>query len=129
MRIHLMGGAASASLAALLTGACMNSASAAEAVGEKQIAADYYVATDGREAWSGTLAAPNPEQTDGPFATLERARDEIRKRQAAGGLPATGITVAVRGGVYARTQTFELGAQDSGREAAPVVYRANALSK
>ncbi len=124
MRIHLMGGAASASLAALLTGACMNSASAAEAVGEKQIAADYYVATDGREAWSGTLAAPNPEQTDGPFATLERARDEIRKRQAAGGLPATGITVAVRGGVYARTQTFELGAQDSGREAAPVVYRA-----
>ena len=35
--------------------------------------ADYYVATQGSDAWSGTLAEPNPDRTDGPFATLERA--------------------------------------------------------
>jgi hypothetical protein len=32
---------------------------------------DFYVATNGNDAWSGRLAEPNAEKTDGPFATLE----------------------------------------------------------
>ena len=52
-----------------------------------------YVALDGNDAWSGALAGPNAAKTDGPFATLQRARDEIRKRKARGPLPADGITV------------------------------------
>ena len=33
----------------------------------------FYVAPNGNDAWSGRLAAPNADKTDGPFATLERA--------------------------------------------------------
>ena len=41
-------------------------------------AAELYVATDGKDAWSGRLATPNARQTDGPLATLARARDAVR---------------------------------------------------
>ena len=37
--------------------------------------ADLYVATDGNDGWTGTLESPNADATDGPFATLARARD------------------------------------------------------
>lgn len=60
----------------------------------------------------------NPGTKDQPFATLERARDEIRK------LKKDGVTVYVRGGEYAVKQTFKLTAEDSGSEQAPVVYAA-----
>jgi hypothetical protein len=39
---------------------------------------ELYVSPDGNDAWSGTLAAPNAARTDGPFASLERARDGVR---------------------------------------------------
>ena len=83
-----------------------------------------YVATDGNDAWSGKLDKANAAKTDGPFATLERARDEIRKVKRAGGLPEGGVTVTASGGIYERQRPFELAAQDSGTQTAPVVYRA-----
>jgi hypothetical protein len=83
-----------------------------------------YVAVNGRDDWSGTLAAPNKAQTDGPFATLERARDEIRRMKGAGGLPQGGVTVQLRGGVYERRAAFELTADDSGTADCPIIYRA-----
>jgi hypothetical protein len=124
MRVNLAQGAGLASLAALLTGGCLSNGGGAESAKAVPFVADYYVAVDGNDAWSGTLAAPNRAQTDGPFATLERARDEVRKRAAAEGLPGSGLTVAVRAGIYALTRSFELSAQDSGTAAAPVTYRA-----
>jgi len=87
-------------------------------------AATFYVARNGNDAWSGRLAQPNPAGSDGPFATLERARDEIRKLKKAGKLPGGGVTVEVCGGVYERTRPFELTAEDSGTRDARVVYRA-----
>ncbi|MHC4177500.1 MAG: Ig-like domain-containing protein, partial [Planctomycetota bacterium] len=86
--------------------------------------ADFYVATSGNDAWSGKLAGPTADGSDGPFATLERARDEVRRLKQAGAWPQSGVTVTVRGGVYERSQTFQLSAQDSGTQDAPVVYRA-----
>lgn len=86
-------------------------------------AADLFVATNGSDAWSGTRAEPNAQKTDGPFASLERARDEVRKLKAAG-RPGKGVTVNVREGVYSLPRTFALGAEDSGTERAPIVYRA-----
>ena len=44
--------------------------------------ADFYVATDGKDVWSGTLPEPNHDGTDGPFATLARARDAVRQLRA-----------------------------------------------
>jgi len=37
-----------------------------------------YVSTEGNDAWSGKLAQPNAQHSDGPFASLAAARDAIR---------------------------------------------------
>jgi len=87
-------------------------------------AADLYVAGNGNDAWSGRLAGPKANRSDGPFASLERARDEIRKWKRTGGLPKGGVRVFVRGGFYALDKVFELTAEDSGTETAPVLYSA-----
>ena len=50
--------------------------SAAEKMSVK---ADFYVAADGNDGWSGTLPAANSKSSDGPFATLARARDAVRQ--------------------------------------------------
>jgi hypothetical protein len=76
-------------------------------------AADLYVSTEGNDAWSGRSADVNASQTDGPFATLQRARDEIRRIKAGGELSEP-VTVHVRAGQYALAQTLKLEAQDSG---------------
>jgi hypothetical protein len=75
-----------------------------------------HVATDGSDQHPGTKAKP--------FATLERARDEIRTLRKAGGLPGGGVAVELAGGIYERAKPFELTAEDSGTEQAPIVYRA-----
>ena len=77
----------------------------------------FYIATNGNDTWRGTLAEPNAARTDGPFATLERARDAIRLLEG-------GATVWVRDGVYPRNASFALVAEDSGTAQAPITYRA-----
>jgi len=84
----------------------------------KPSTAELHVSPRGRDAHPGTA-----EQ---PFATLERARDEIRALEKKGGLPPGGVTVTLHGGLHELKRTFELSAEDSGTEAAPVVYRARA---
>lgn len=82
-----------------------------------------YVSTQGDDAWSGRLADPDHGGNDGPFATLERARDELRAMKGRGEDTA-GATVYVRGGEYFLEQTFALDARDSGAEGDPVRYAA-----
>ena len=74
-----------------------------------------YVASEGNDAWSGTLRAPNARGTDGPFRSLERARDEIRKRKAAGGLPAGEMVVEV----------YDLAREESGRQVSRWAFSVN----
>jgi hypothetical protein len=81
-----------------------------------------YVASTGNDAWSGRLPAPNAEGTDGPLATLERARDLLRELKR-GGLKQP-AEVMVRGGEYALPRTLVFTAEDSGTEACPVTFRA-----
>ncbi len=84
----------------------------------------FYVASDGNDSWSGRLPAPNQERTDGPFATLQKARDEIRRLKSEGKFPKDGVIVEIRGGVYEITQPLELTAEDTGFPNAPITYRA-----
>ena len=79
-------------------------------------ARELYVALGGRDTWPGTKARP--------FATLETARDALRRMKVSGRMPKGGVTVWVRGGRYERTQVFELTAADSGTAEAPITYRA-----
>lgn len=44
--------------------------------------ADFYVATNGNNDWSGTLAEPNAAKTDGPFSTLAKAQEAVRELKA-----------------------------------------------
>lgn len=85
-------------------------------------AVDYFVATNGDDRWSGKLPEANAPRTDGPFASLERARDEVRRLKAAGPL-SSAVTIQVRAGNYFLPRTFALEAQDSGTATQPVTYR------
>jgi len=90
---------------------------------DERTQATFYVATDGNDGWSGTLPAPNPAGTDGPFATLSRARDAIRGTKSEG-QPGAPLVVMVRGGTYYLDETLVFGPQDSGTEDCPVTYMA-----
>lgn len=85
-------------------------------------AIEFFVAPNGRDTFSGKVAATNARKTDGAFATLERARDAVRALTAE--QKRAGVTVRVRGGVYTRKEPFVLLPQDSGTEAKPIAYRA-----
>jgi hypothetical protein len=81
-----------------------------------------YVATDGNDAWSGRVSRPNRTRTDGPFATLPRARDEVRKQKAAG--LRGDVCVEIAGGAYTLSAPLEFAAEDSGTADCPIEYRA-----
>ncbi|HOJ34194.1 MAG TPA: right-handed parallel beta-helix repeat-containing protein [Candidatus Hydrogenedentes bacterium] len=83
-----------------------------------------YVSPEGNDSWSGSKPEPTPDKSDGPFATIERARDAIREMKQSQSLPQGGITVFIRKGDYYRTQPFELTYLDSGARDCPITYRA-----
>jgi len=87
----------------------------------KAVRADFYIAPDGDDAWSGKLAETNAERTDGPFATLERAREAVRKLRATMNQQGP-IHVQLRGGTYRLETPFVLHPEDSGSEVSPVIY-------
>lgn len=83
--------------------------------------ADYYVSPAGSDEWSGTLADANADGSDGPFATVARALEAVRKARAArGDRP---FTILVRGGTYALTQPLRFTPLDSS-ETAPLTVAA-----
>ena len=67
---------------------------------------NYYVATNGSDDWSGRLSAPNEAGTDGPFATLQRARDAVRELKKSG--INESIVVEVSEGVYDLSDSLKL---------------------
>lgn len=85
-------------------------------------ASDFFVSTSGRDSWSGKLAAPNRDGSDGPFATLERARQAVRALDRSGRRKP--VRVLVRGGVYELEAPLVFRPEDSGSFASPVVYAA-----
>ena len=83
-----------------------------------------HVATNGNDAWTGRDARPAAAKSIGPFATLARARDEVRELMA--DPPPGGIVVEIAGGVYQLAEPIEFGSDDSGTETCPIEYRARA---
>jgi hypothetical protein len=87
--------------------------------------AQVFVSTAGNDDWSGRLAEPNTDMTDGPLATLTRARDVVRELRREDGLPA-GASIVVGEGTYVLALPLELTGEDTGTEQAPVVFHAEA---
>lgn len=85
--------------------------------------ADFYVSLSGNDVWSGTLAEPNEAKTDGPFATLERAKKAVREGKGKDGEKSW--TVVVREGDYELSETFVLAKEDSGTKNGRVTWRTN----
>lgn len=84
-----------------------------------------YVSPRGNDAWTGRLSVANDARTDGPLASLAKARETIRTLRQQGALTGP-VTVWLRGGTYYLTQTFTLEQADSGTPDAPITYRAMA---
>ena len=94
---------------------------ALSAFGEESVRI-VYVSPAGNDRWSGRLTKADRDGTDGPFASLERARDAVRELKRDGGVPVGGVRVEILGGSYRLTRPFALTAEDSGAEGNPVVY-------
>ncbi|MDR9771703.1 right-handed parallel beta-helix repeat-containing protein [Rhizobium hidalgonense] len=65
----------------------------------------FYVSPDGKDTWSGLL--PTQQGGDGPFASIERARDAAREKGGAN-------TIALGKGDYYLTQPIVFDARDTG---------------
>jgi parallel beta-helix repeat protein len=83
-----------------------------------------YVSLHGNDTWTGTLPEPNASRSDGPLASLTRARDLIRQlKTTAGGLKQA-VRVQIRGGTYPLAETLSLGPEDSGTAECVISYEA-----
>lgn len=76
-------------------------------------ATDFYVAPDGKDG--------NPGTKEKPFATVEAARDAVRKINAK---MTEDIMVYLRGGEYVLASAFVLDERDSGANGYRVIYKA-----
>ena len=93
---------------------------------------DFFVSIHGNDNWSGTLEAPNSAGTDGPFATISRAKNAVRELKSKVYLPkgkaidaryvGTGypfgkgkdIAVFIRSGYYSLDETLVFTPGDGG---------------
>ena len=86
--------------------------------------AAFYVSPLGSDDWSGTLAEPNADKSDGPFKTFDKAKTALREFRKK---PVSGPTrVIVRGGLYELTEPFRLDKNDSGTADSPIIWAAAA---
>ncbi|HKD35828.1 MAG TPA: right-handed parallel beta-helix repeat-containing protein, partial [Pirellulales bacterium] len=88
--------------------------------GERSI----YVSPAGNDAWSGLVPDPNRQQSDGPVATLAKARDLVRVMKSAGGAGKGAVHVYLRGGDYFLAEPLFLTPIDSGTAESPVIWSA-----
>ncbi|MFI5378791.1 MAG: right-handed parallel beta-helix repeat-containing protein [Tepidisphaerales bacterium] len=86
--------------------------------------ADFFVSPAGNDSWSGKLAEPKADKSDGPFATLDKARAAVAELRKAQADRATPVTVEVKGGNYSLAATLTFTPADSGTEKSPTVYAA-----
>ncbi|MBB4574857.1 right-handed parallel beta-helix repeat-containing protein [Rhizobium lentis] len=67
----------------------------------------FYVSPDGKDSWGGLLPTANQQRNDGPFASIERARDAAREKGGPN-------LIALGKGDYYLTQPIVFDARDTG---------------
>ncbi len=84
-----------------------------------------HVSPIGDDGWSGSLAEPAADRSDGPVASLSRARDRVRELRAADeSRRADPVRVVVADGTYRVREPLILGPEDGGTPPARVSYEA-----
>jgi hypothetical protein len=83
-----------------------------------------FVAPAGNDQWSGRLPDAKADRTDGPFATLVRARDELRRLRKSGDGSAPPTHIYLRGGLHFIDAPLVLSPEDSGTAVAPIIFEA-----
>lgn len=90
-------------------------------------AADFFVAPEGDDSWSGKLPAPNAAKSDGPFASPAKAQVAVQNLLLKGN-PHRPITVQLRKGTYylvlspTNPGTLNFTVDDSGTPDAPITW-------
>jgi hypothetical protein len=79
-----------------------------------------YVAPNGDDAWSGSLPKPNANKTDGPLATLNRAKAMVREWVKAG--LTQDVVVMIRQGTYYLGDGLFFGPEEGGTAEHSVTY-------
>ncbi len=69
---------------------------------------EFFVAPGSYSKWSGTLPEANAEGSDGPFPSIERARDYLRAHPSPGP-----VTVWLREGTYQLDEPLRFGPEDT----------------
>jgi parallel beta-helix repeat protein len=86
----------------------------------------FYVSNDGNDRWSGRISEPNESKTDGPFASLKRAKDAVSNlecRFVAGELRKD-VSVFIRGGTYYLNEPLIFAPDDSGTAKCSITFSA-----
>jgi len=86
------------------------------------IAVDYFVNPDGNDLWSGAVKQPNAKLTDGPFKTLERAKQAIRTLKQTHTFNDK-VTVNIAGGIYYLGQSLRFNLMDSGLPGREILWQ------
>ena len=112
MDINLTHLAAALSVAALLA-----------VMAQPALGVTLYVSPDGDDGFTGWLNQPTQQRTDGPLASLNGARDAVRRLKAAGPLTMP-VRVVIADGEYQLSEPFTLTPLDSGTADCPIIYEA-----
>ncbi|MBL7113293.1 MAG: right-handed parallel beta-helix repeat-containing protein [Bacteroidales bacterium] len=81
----------------------------------------FFISPMGNDNWSGRIADIEAAQTDGPFATLEGARDAVRVLRKSTNVDVP-VHIQLREGTYFIDASFILRPEDSGSEVSPTIY-------
>jgi hypothetical protein len=79
----------------------------------------FHVSPEGDDSWSGTQPKPTLLRRDGPFRTIERARQAVRETG-----DTAGVRVILAAGEYLLPEGIVFGPEDLGTLSSPVVYEA-----
>jgi hypothetical protein len=88
----------------------------------KAMSIDYYVNSKGNDQWSGTIKLPDSRSKNGPFKTLERAKQAIKALKQNNAFKDK-VTVHIAAGHYFLSQTLKFDLLDSGLPGKEIVWQ------
>jgi len=91
-------------------------------VSNAAMSTDFYVNPKGNDSWSGTIKQADEKKTDGPFKTLEKAKQAIRTLKQTNTFNDK-VTVNIATGSYYLSQPLNFNLMDSGLAGKEVLWQ------